>query len=298
MDALAHGYGSSSDDTDEVSSTKNDKFDDKNSASALHLLASNYSDDESDDNYQTSKSNDNTLDKPSTCSGVNRNSKNKQNGNENDMIPPIKKRKPDQNVNEDTTLQSQLLIPKPRLYNPQNHNPFESLVLFPKDYLSALLKEKQQQNQPNTNNRNMRLETKLNNLYHQFYTIPNNSKNDDNHNDDHNMSTSSSSFATHLKNQKEFGNPHLFPSIIEHFGIDPLGSNCVMKLYSTSTDDDDDDKKKMENDNNENDIHGNKNGQTKTKNVSSTSLLFAKFEYVENIVQKEEENRIRQYNNK
>ncbi len=283
MDALTHGYGSSSDDDNEVSSTtKNDKNDDKfeatssATASALHLLASKYSDDESDDNIQSS-----------TFSSVNRNSKNKQNANENDMIPPFKKQKPDQNDNTDTKMQSQL--PKPRLYNPQIHNPFESLVLFPKDYVSTLLKEKQQQNQPNTNNRNIRLETKLNNLYHQFNTIPN-SKND---NPNNHTSTLSSSFATHLKNQKEFGNPHLFPSIIEHFGIDPLGSNCVMKLYYT-----DNDKKNKENDNNENDTHGNKNGQTKTKNVSSSSsLLFAKFEYVENIVQKEEENRIRKYNN-
>ena len=33
------------------------------------------------------------------------------------------------------------------------------------------------------------------------------------------------SFSQQLKSQKEFGNPHMFPSVIEHFGIDPMESN-------------------------------------------------------------------------
>lgn len=43
------------------------------------------------------------------------------------------------------------------------------------------------------------------------------------------------SWAEHLKAQHEFHNPHFFESVVEHFGIAPLGSqirnNFVMKDY-------------------------------------------------------------------
>lgn len=60
----------------------------------------------------------------------------------------------------------------------------------------------------------------------------------------------SGSFAQHLKQQKEFGNKSIFPGIIEHFKIDPMGSNI-------------------------------------DKNI------FESFEYIERLLAKEEENRIR-----
>ena len=35
-----------------------------------------------------------------------------------------------------------------------------------------------------------------------------------------------SSFSAHLKSQREFGNPHLLGTIVEHFRIRPLESNA------------------------------------------------------------------------
>merc|ERR1711957_288920 len=44
------------------------------------------------------------------------------------------------------------------------------------------------------------------------------------------------SFANNLKSQKEFGNPHLFPSIIQQFGIDPMDSNIPKSLWDPKND--------------------------------------------------------------
>lgn len=58
------------------------------------------------------------------------------------------------------------------------------------------------------------------------------------------------SFAQHLKQQKEFGNKSIFPGIIEHFKINPMGSNVDENIFES-------------------------------------------FEYIERLLVKEEENRIR-----
>lgn len=58
------------------------------------------------------------------------------------------------------------------------------------------------------------------------------------------------SFAQHLKQQKEFGNKSIFPGIIEHFKINPMGSNVDENIFQS-------------------------------------------FEYIERLLVKEEENRIR-----
>ena len=45
------------------------------------------------------------------------------------------------------------------------------------------------------------------------------------------LQKSKSSFAEHIKSQKEFGNPHLFPSIIDHFQIQWRGTNIPGKNF-------------------------------------------------------------------
>eukprot|EP00978_Attheya_sp_CCMP212_P037692 scaffold180235_cov34-Attheya_sp.AAC.1 len=45
-------------------------------------------------------------------------------------------------------------------------------------------------------------------------------------------------FATHLKSQKDFGNPHMFPSVISHFGIEAHGSNLDTTIMVDNTFDD------------------------------------------------------------
>ena len=88
-----------------------------------------------------------------------------------------------------------------------------------------------------------------------------------------------------MKHQKEFGNPHLFPSIITHFGIDSRGSNGNFSCL-------DDDN--YHNSSSGDDGTRNVNGDEKKHDVFGVmSVKFGKFEYIENIVQKEEENRIR-----
>ena len=85
--------------------------------------------------------------------------------------------------------------------------------------------------------------------------------------------TGGKSFAEHLKGQKEFGNPYLFPSIIEQFGIDPMESNIgqydeesLHVLGSAG-------------------VHHEK---------PRLRLNIEKFEYADRLIVKEEENRIRE----
>ena len=78
--------------------------------------------------------------------------------------------------------------------------------------------------------------------------------------------SSFTSFAQQLKSQKEFGNPHTFPSIIANFGIDPMESN----IQISSGDGDGD---------------GDGGGER---------MKFERFEFLERLIVKEEENRVRQ----
>lgn len=78
-------------------------------------------------------------------------------------------------------------------------------------------------------------------------------------------------FATKLKSQKDFLNPHMFPSVIEHFGIDPMESNIGSKNLDDT---------------------GSEINEEACN--SCISLQFGKFEYIDRLRVKEEENRIRE----
>ena len=246
MEALAQGYGSDSSDSSKEEGSNENK-------NALHLLVSNYSDDS--DGGDNNDSNINT----------NRGSKSshtitKKDFTSGDSPPPPSKR---QRQDDKKTM------PPPRISDPINDNPFDALTLFTKDYISQKTEQFQVQSQAiqqqegdgqDKSFTNTILSTKLNNMYHNFYT------------DGDNGNFSKTSFAKHLKSQKEFGNPHLFPSIISHFGIDPLGTNSIMAVSKNTS-------------------------QGTASTDTGKKEMFAKFEYVEKIMQKEEENRIRQYAN-
>ena len=258
MEALALGYGSDDDSSsNSTTSSTNNNNNNKETNNALDLLASNYSGDS--DDIDDVDGNDNVDDL-------------KRKQNHNDVVTevldePNNHKKLKSNCDNDETIG--YVFPVPRLCNPEIDNSFDGLVLFPKDYISHEMNKvrnisshtEQGLQEESKNKVSSLLESKLDKMYHQFYS----EKVDDNKGDEE----ASLSFAKHLKSQKEFGNPHLFPSIITHFGIDPLGSNCMM-THSAS----------MMN-----------NGNTSTS--SSNKQVFAKFEYVEKLAQKEEENRIR-----
>jgi len=153
-------------------------------------------------------------------------------------------------------------LPPPRLSSSLSgegaDTPFDALILFPKDYVTPFTrKHVAMTSRQNRTTERPGLAKKLDNMYKKFYendgeVINPNSKSNDN------VSTTveRNSFGSHLKNQKEFGNPNLFPTIIQHFGIDPMGSNLPSGLWDPKND-------------------------------------FEPFEYVERLVSREEENRIR-----
>jgi len=120
-------------------------------------------------------------------------------------------------------------LPPPPLLSPSSSDPSSSrdnLILFSKNYLTDRLQYKAS----NTDNQ---LQEKLERM--------------------HQHKNSGRSFAEQLKCQKDFGNPHMFPSTIEHFGIDPLVSNA-----------------------------------------SNFKTTFEGFEFIDRLMVKEEENRIRE----
>jgi len=166
------------------------------------------------------------------------------------------------------------VLPRPRLAG-EDDTPFDALILFPKDYITPFSRRHQRRQaaigigingSTAVGNRGIKsigirlgLAEKLDSMYNNFYSTTTVTSKDGgkgpNGNSNNNGSTVKS-FANHLKAQKEFGNPHLFPSIIQHFGIDPMGSNIPKSMWDPKND-------------------------------------FAPFEYVERIVAKEEENRLR-----
>ena len=147
-----------------------------------------------------------------------------------------KKRKLDTEAIEITTL------PDPRLLS-SSASSTEYTVLFEKKYIASTLKY----SAPNVNKA---LQEKLEQMSQHQGT--------------------DNCFATKLKSQKEFLNPHMFPSVIEHFGIDPMGSNIGSK--------------------NLNDASSEINKQACN---TCFSIQFGKFEYIDRLRVKEEENRIR-----
>jgi len=91
------------------------------------------------------------------------------------------------------TIATTCSLPSPRLKSSASDN--NTSLLFSKNYLQNKLHYKTTNNDP-------ALISKLNQLHENKI-----------------------SFAQQLKSQKEFGNPHMFGSVIECFGIDPMESN-------------------------------------------------------------------------
>jgi hypothetical protein len=89
------------------------------------------------------------------------------------------------------------------------------------------------------------------------------------------LAQNETSFAVQLKSQTEFGNPHIFHSIIDHFGIDPMESNIYSELNGNG--------------------HGNQKVPSEKETfVSEKPKQFENFEFLERLLVKEEENRVRQ----
>ena len=61
------------------------------------------------------------------------------------------------------------------------------------------------------------MSAKLDRMYRNFYSSSSSSFSS--------PSAEPRSFASHLRSQHEFGNPDLFPSVVKHCGIDPMGTN-------------------------------------------------------------------------
>jgi hypothetical protein len=291
MEALAQGYGSDSsnssseeadkiiESTSSINSNKSGTMttatstsNSMNNTNSLNLLVSNYSDDSSIDGNDDDQNANVTV-------------KNNKNSSSN-IDAENQKRRYSNDAKQSTNKKAKYnQLPSPRLCNIGKNgtdNAFDALILFPKDYINIERQKQQPQKQQKEcqndgkKNKNEKsssnlLSAKLNSLYNNFYS-----------NDNNINGAGSSSFAKHLKNQKEFGNPHLFPSIITHFGIDPLGSNCL-NLDDTSIE-------------TGKETGTGKSTATASYHSHSRSKTFGRFEFVEKIVQKEEENRIRNAN--
>jgi len=160
-------------------------------------------------------------------------------------------------------------LPLPRLScsakgQEDGDNSFDALILFPKDYVTPFVRKyaslhsrtSKEKNGANCNEVRPELATKLDLMYRKFYK-PDDIVGGESNVNNGNADNEPKSFASHLKEQKEFGNPNLFPSIIQHFGIDPMGSNLPPDLWDPKND-------------------------------------FEPFEFVERLVEKEQQNRIRQ----
>lgn len=139
-------------------------------------------------------------------------------------------------------------LPPPVLSSSEPHS---ASLVFSKNYLRGKL-------QYSAINNNPLLMEKLDQLYQ-------------------NENAGGKSFAEHLKCHKEFGNPHLFPSIIEHFGIDEMESNIgqlddgLVSLEESSLQE---------------------NGPSLKR--PRLKLNIENFEYIDRLLVKEEENRIRE----
>ena len=192
MDALA-GYGSDSD-----SSSENNR----QTAGTLSTLLGNDSDSEDNSTGDT---------------GV----KAKE--------PPSKRLKvsADEDISDEKEVVPDIL-PPPQLYaattDDKSFNRFRSLSLYPKDYTVELREKLSQQlksQMDGQNEKEQQLSNKLDQMYQTFQS---------NSSDTVSSIAKTSSFATHLKSQHQFHNPHLLKDIISHFEIQPLQSNVGNKF--------------------------------------------------------------------
>ena len=219
MDALAQGYGS---DSSSDGSTEN-------KTQALGLLA-NYSDNSSSDEDADETAMKNRPLVIGTAIIETKESTSMQQGN--DSSSPMKHGSKKRKLSETQTEKNQNGLPSPPLLSSSAvSSSRDNLILFSKNYLTNKLQYK-------TANTENQLQEKLEQMHQ------------------HQSTGTNKSFAEQLKLQKDFGNPHMFPSVIEHFGIDPLESNS-----------------------------------------SILKVKFQGFEFIDRLMVKEEENRIREAQN-
>ena len=116
----------------------------------------------------------------------------------------------------------------------QVSNAFEELIRFDKDYtvqLRANLTAAAAAQAGGGNDKtNARVSQQLDALHKTFYGTANataSGTTDD-------ESGRPTSFASHLRHQHEFGNPNLFPNVVEQFGIKASGSNLPNELWKAS----------------------------------------------------------------
>mmetsp|Transcript_6227 Transcript_6227/g.9838 ORF Transcript_6227/g.9838 Transcript_6227/m.9838 type:complete len:280 (+) Transcript_6227:128-967(+) len=235
MDALA-GYGSDS---------ESDKDNEPSGGGALSGLLTHYSDDSDDnDNGTTNNQNGANGKKPESSSSINGGEYGKDIMAEEKKIDagvkeagsdghPKKRRRRWDNPNEDpiSSINIVNVLPPPSLLTisadkdtvngcRSSDNPFQSSLLFQKDYTTELRQTLSQQLQTQSQGKEIskekqQLNMKLEQL-HDTFQQKNQAPGD---------TSSASSFAAHLKSQKEFGNPHLLKSIIEHYSLTPLESH-------------------------------------------------------------------------
>ena len=201
MDALAN-YGS--DDS-------NSSADDTDSDKGISGLLGNYSD---SDNDEAAASNDNDDIKVKVNEEGNDN--NTTNSMDGGQQPNKKKRrrwdnpKDDDETNTDVDINS--VLPTPKL---SSTDTYQTLTTFNKDYTTNLRQKLAEQLQTQTRERRdtvipaekQQLNNKLEQLYKKFQSE---------------SSSTTSSFASHIKNQEDFGNPHLqgVPSVLEYARLD------------------------------------------------------------------------------
>jgi len=202
MDALAN-YGS-----DDSNSSADD------TGKGISGLLGHYSDSDNDDAATTSSN----IEKANDIVEVNKEGDDKTTNSEDEGQPNKKKRrrwdnpKDDSEANADIDINS--VLPAPKL---SSTDTYQSLTAFNKDYTTNLRRKLAQQLQTQTRERGdtvipaekQQLNNKLEQLYEKFQQ---------------NESTTSS-FAKHIKNQEDFGNPHLLKSVIDHYELKGLGSN-------------------------------------------------------------------------
>eukprot|EP00978_Attheya_sp_CCMP212_P028426 scaffold98053_cov34-Attheya_sp.AAC.2 len=217
MDALA-GYGS---DSSDASAPKK---------APLSGLLAHYSDDDDDDVEEPSSvpcgvpssELSTTKNKDSSNSSANNN-----NIHANSCSPPTKKQKMVPLLQQ----QQQQGLPPPRLTASSTTEPTSWIELrqdYTTKYRSAQVSESSSlQQQEAAQEAQLEWGPTLQSLHDTFYAS---------------SSTSSTllptnNFATHLKSQKDFGNPHMFPSVISHFGIEAHGSNLDTTIMVDAFDD-------------------------------------------------------------
>jgi len=115
------------------------------------------------------------------------------------------------------------LLPPPPLLT-SHGDCANALVSFDRDYLSDLISSNFTEDGGDATMRTA-LAEKLEEMRDQFlvYRPMNDSSSTNKHRD--------SELASNLKSKKEFGNPALFPSIVNHFGIDVSGSNICPEKF-------------------------------------------------------------------